>query len=1048
MSKRKQVMGTILAVALAAGLAGQNIYASDTASGSLETVLQTDAGSQNSSDLSAFGKEGASSNEGADESTEQKDSSTTDGALSDIQDQGQPQTSVKTETSTNSSSDADADTGTGVESEDEAGAASESGGDKTGADSESDESKTEDESADDTADSNAQITYPAVSLETTLEDGTVIHVDAPEGAFPEGIQMTVTAVDPAEILDALRAASGDSDLTESDVSAYDFDFWMSGAAGIDEKIQSSAGYSDNKDASTSVETSDNSDKSDTFGSSGSVTVSAGEVHNIEPLKEVTVSIEIPELNDTDMVSAYHLDSLNSTAEPEDVSTQSENGTAVITTDAFSIHAVVLQRAAVSSATSGITVDYNSDTTIHSVTDAAGNKIILYCMNDQLHWPHSTPTTPNVPKYTEETIEQFLTDNGIKETAKQTAISQTLIKLLYAGYPYNGFGLYEVVDQAMTLTEAEYNQFLDPPAYLRTDFPDSVGSNTFTYSDRTDTSKVNLLNQFLQEAGKLYPNGITKSGLTYKQLQNLPFWRAAYCMVYYNDRPLEAYSTLYISGRYVTEGQAYTSTSNAVWTLMYQNGVKNNSYATQDTLTKHLLDAANSSDYTILTTAPSSTSVSLNGDKTFTYSDEDGKWHTGALTLSAPSGYYTPFNLSLPAGVSEESGKTQIRAGESFSLVASNPPENITISLSASIPWMEGNLRVYTPVGNATASDGKGYQNMVGAVIRQTEVLATTDITRTGKNIDVDITKVWADNANQDGLRPTASEYASMVHLMKAEGEVTDVKAQVTDDGDNTYTVRFINLPKYESGTSNEITYWVTEDSIPGYTADKTSVSDGGTLTNTHVPENPSTPDTNEDSGGGSEGGGSESVTSTTVNVQFTKVWSDNNNQDGLRPSAAEYAARLHLMNGTYELTGRTAAVVDNGDNTYTITYTGLPKYTAANAEIIYSVKEDSIQGYTADKESVDNGGTLTNTHVPTAPVKTASEGDASAGNASSGNASSSDSALGDMYGAKTAGNGAGGSAPATGDDSNPLLYASLLAASGATLLFLLGKRKLRKRGRR
>lgn len=1041
-------MGTILAVALAAGLAGQNIYASDTASGSLETVLQTDAGSQNSSDLSAFGKEGASSNEGADESTEQKDSSTTDGALSDIQDQGQPQTSVKTETSTNSSSDADADTGTGVESEDEAGAASESGGDKTGADSESDESKTEDESADDTADSNAQITYPAVSLETTLEDGTVIHVDAPEGAFPEGIQMTVTAVDPAEILDALRAASGDSDLTESDVSAYDFDFWMSGAAGIDEKIQSSAGYSDNKDASTSVETSDNSDKSDTFGSSGSVTVSAGEVHNIEPLKEVTVSIEIPELNDTDMVSAYHLDSLNSTAEPEDVSTQSENGTAVITTDAFSIHAVVLQRAAVSSATSGITVDYNSDTTIHSVTDAAGNKIILYCMNDQLHWPHSTPTTPNVPKYTEETIEQFLTDNGIKETAKQTAISQTLIKLLYAGYPYNGFGLYEVVDQAMTLTEAEYNQFLDPPAYLRTDFPDSVGSNTFTYSDRTDTSKVNLLNQFLQEAGKLYPNGITKSGLTYKQLQNLPFWRAAYCMVYYNDRPLEAYSTLYISGRYVTEGQAYTSTSNAVWTLMYQNGVKNNSYATQDTLTKHLLDAANSSDYTILTTAPSSTSVSLNGDKTFTYSDEDGKWHTGALTLSAPSGYYTPFNLSLPAGVSEESGKTQIRAGESFSLVASNPPENITISLSASIPWMEGNLRVYTPVGNATASDGKGYQNMVGAVIRQTEVLATTDITRTGKNIDVDITKVWADNANQDGLRPTASEYASMVHLMKAEGEVTDVKAQVTDDGDNTYTVRFINLPKYESGTSNEITYWVTEDSIPGYTADKTSVSDGGTLTNTHVPENPSTPDTNEDSGGGSEGGGSESVTSTTVNVQFTKVWSDNNNQDGLRPSAAEYAARLHLMNGTYELTGRTAAVVDNGDNTYTITYTGLPKYTAANAEIIYSVKEDSIQGYTADKESVDNGGTLTNTHVPTAPVKTASEGDASAGNASSGNASSSDSALGDMYGAKTAGNGAGGSAPATGDDSNPLLYASLLAASGATLLFLLGKRKLRKRGRR
>ena len=311
-----------------------------------------------------------------------------------------------------------------------------------------------------------------------------------------------------------------------------------------------------------------------------------------------------------------------------------------------------------------------------------------------------------------------------------------------------------------------------------------------------------------------------------------------------------------------------------------------------------------------------------------------------------SSQYTPFNLSLPAGVSEESGKTQIRAGESFSLVASNPPENITISLSASIPWVDGSLLVYKPDENAAASDGKGYQNMVGVKIRQTEVLATTNITRAGKNIDVDITKVWADNANQDGLRPTASEYASMVHLMKAEGEVTDVKAQVTDNGDNTYTVRFINLPKYESGTSDEITYWVTEDSIPGYTADKTSVSDGGTLTNTHVPTAPVKTASEGDASSGNASSGNTSSGNTS----------------------------------------------------------------SGNA----------ISGNT-------------------------SSGNASSSNTSSGNASSSDSALGNIYGAKTAGNGAGGSAPATGDDSNPLLYASLLAASGATLLILLGKRELRKR---
>ena len=402
-------MGTILAVALAAGLAGQNIYASDAASGSVETTLQTDAGSQNSS---AFGNEGASSNEGTD----------------------------------------------------------------------------------DTDDSNAQISYPAVSLETTLDDGTVIHVDAPEGAFPEGIQMTVTAVDPAEILDALRTASGDSDLTESDVCAFDFDFWMS-AQSVSAASQDSATVSD---------TAERAD-------------AGGEIHNIEPEVDITVSIQIPEMSDTDSVSAYHLDSTDSAAEPERVLTQSECGTAVITSGSFSIHAVVMQAAAVTAATTGITIDYDENTTIHSVTDTAGDKIILYCMNDKLHWPHSTPTTPNVPKYTEETIEQFFTDNGITETTQQTVISQTLLKLLYAGYPYNGFGLYEVVDQAMTLTEAEFNQFLDPPAYLRTDFPDSVGNNTFTYSDRTDASKISFLKKFLQEAYDLYSGGTTQSGLTYSQL---------------------------------------------------------------------------------------------------------------------------------------------------------------------------------------------------------------------------------------------------------------------------------------------------------------------------------------------------------------------------------------------------------------------------------------------------------------------------------------------------------------------------------------------------
>ena len=205
--------------------------------------------------------------------------------------------------------------------------------------------------------------------------------------------------------------------------------------------------------------------------------------------------------------------------------------------------------------------------------------------------------------------------------------------------------------------------------------------------------------------------------------------------------------LYISGSYVTESQAYKSTSNAIWTLMYESGVPNNSEVPQDALTTKLLAAAEKS--TILDQAPSSGNLSVTGDTTFRYSSEDGKWHTGPLKLSAPAGYLTPFTLSLPDGVSEESGRTQVTAGEEFLLVSSSPASSSTISLSAMVPWMDGDLRVYEPEGNAVASDGKGFQNMVGAVIKTNEISVSVTLKRADEYTDLTFTKKWEDHNNQD-----------------------------------------------------------------------------------------------------------------------------------------------------------------------------------------------------------------------------------------------------------------------------------------------------------
>ena len=103
-------------------------------------------------------------------------------------------------------------------------------------------------------------------------------------------------------------------------------------------------------------------------------------------------------------------------------------------------------------------------------------------------------------------------------------------------------------------------------------------------------------------------------------------------------------------------------------------------------------------------------------------------------------------------------------------------------------------------------------------------------------------------------------------------------------------------------------------------------------------------------------------------MTITKIWNDSNNRDGLRPSAERFAAELHLYSGDTEVTGLTPTVTDNGNNTYTVTY--LPEYADGSA-IIYTVRENSISGYTADKESVRNGEELTNTHAVTpAPTPT------------------------------------------------------------------------------
>ena len=101
-----------------------------------------------------------------------------------------------------------------------------------------------------------------------------------------------------------------------------------------------------------------------------------------------------------------------------------------------------------------------------------------------------------------------------------------------------------------------------------------------------------------------------------------------------------------------------------------------------------------------------------------------------------------------------------------------------------------------------------------------------------------------------------------------------------------------------------------------------------------------------------------------TNVSITKKWDDNKNNDGKRVSADKFADYLTLKaNGSAasvtEENGPT--VVDNGDDTYTVTWTKLPRF-SDNEAITYTVDESKIEGYTTEGSPAKDGGIITNKH--------------------------------------------------------------------------------------
>ena len=93
-----------------------------------------------------------------------------------------------------------------------------------------------------------------------------------------------------------------------------------------------------------------------------------------------------------------------------------------------------------------------------------------------------------------------------------------------------------------------------------------------------------------------------------------------------------------------------------------------------------------------------------------------------------------------------------------------------------------------------------------------------------------------------------------------------------------------------------------------------------------------------------------------IDLKINKVWDDNNNAGGKRPSTTDFGANnLVLSNDkNFDTSTITPTVTDNGNNTYTIVYKGLRKYvdnTAADT-VSYTITENVPNSYVSTRSSI------------------------------------------------------------------------------------------------
>ena len=181
-----------------------------------------------------------------------------------------------------------------------------------------------------------------------------------------------------------------------------------------------------------------------------------------------------------------------------------------------------------------------------------------------------------------------------------------------------------------------------------------------------------------------------------------------------------------------------------------------------------------------------------------------------------------------------------------------------------------------------------------------------------QKIDIAGTKTWVDDDNSHFTRPDSVE----IYLLR-NGEIVESKTIVeTNTVSDPWEYEFIDQPKYDE-FMNEYVYEITEEHVPGYDAEYSEF--GYDITN------------------------KLNVVSHVTNIVVKKEWVDGDDFNVLRPESV--TVRLYQNGTPYNGDGSPKTILGSGGSG-SAEFNNLPIFDEDTIPYVYSVREDSVLGYT------------------------------------------------------------------------------------------------------